>query len=140
MRLQDLIERNGTYWFEERANAKSEEERDHIIDHFELTMYHWKEYAIETLGWNDSQLSAILATPAKIIDTNGSPAVVSTNIIIIEDNPPIYNIDECECSQRSDYCSDNATCGSDECDVVKVGFLPTGCGTLLYYKCDGMCN
>lgn len=144
--LLDLIEENGPKWFEGRANAKSELEKETIINDFEIKTYRWKEYAIDKLGWNDDILYAILATPAKLIDTKGTLMTSDVNrstttIVKTSGEPgPDPGSPDCECSQRSDWCSGKTSCKSAKCHEIPVGFLPGGCGLLLYYKCDGMCK
>lgn len=143
--LLELINENGSNWFDGRANAKSDIEREAIINDFEIKTYRWKEYAKDVLGWDENILYAVLATPAKIFDTKGT-LVISDNkmsyasIIKTRSENPGSGVMECECSQRSDWCLGNTSCVDEPCVEIPVGFLPDGCGTLLYYKCDGMCR
>lgn len=140
--LLKLIKENGNKWFVERSNCKSEEELENILSDFDIKTYRWKDYAIEILGWDDNLLYSIIGSPAKLKNVKGELLLSNDKMLssVKTRSEPEPGDPDCECSITSDWCSGSTSCKSSNCHIVPVGFLPTGCGTLLYYKCDGMCE
>jgi hypothetical protein len=88
-----------------------------------------------------------LAELERLVKASYSPEAARTILtanLMTELEPAVLRLN-CECSPRSDYCwgsycRDNSGCNHVPRDGVAAGPLTGGCGTLLAYRCTGMCQ
>lgn len=109
-------------------------------------IYHWQEYARETLGWSKKQIYAICYSVEKVINTQGDIELIynprSNNLTRSESDSGSGF--ECSCSQTSSYCDildhegpDYAYCRTPSGGGCKV--TERGCGLFWSFSCNGMC-
>ena len=146
--LRDLIQQNPQWFSDRRTMTPSQIEA--IEDDITLKIYQWKETAREILSWDDKQIYAIVAAPGKMIHTDGT-LMLAPVLGQVSDLESSFEYGEggesgesgeggellpwCDCSPKSDWCSDGSGCWGDRCAIP----VYETCGTFLLYRCSGTC-
>lgn len=111
-------------------------------------IYHWQEYARETLGWNKKQIYAICYSAERVINTQGDLELIysprSKKLTRSESGSDSGSGFECSCSQTSSYCDILDHEGPDYayCRTPSGGGCKTterGCGLFWNFSCNGVC-
>lgn len=144
-KLINIISENKVFWFANRRELASSK-IDDLEDNITLLTYEWQEYATDVLGWDHKQLGAIIATPSKVVDKKrillyddegeeSELGIVAANVI----SPSITLEPDCDCAQNSNWCPKRSGVRRDCKDETCVEPLEN-CGTLLLYRCNGVCD
>ena len=98
-----------------------------LNDKFEVFMYKWESYAKDSLGWSRDLLSALIANPYTLLNTNGAYITNSDASHKTIKTPT----EICNC----DTFSSVECLGCDTYPCVKIN----GCGKFGRDKCNGRC-
>lgn len=111
---------------------KSIVKKDEEIESFEIFVYEWIKKAERELKWDKRLIRGLIATGNHLLDKKGT---IQTNLpkTMTKSGGEV----ECNCSSESNWCSIDIMidCIKGKCDETIWG-----CGTLLVYPCDGLCN
>lgn len=102
------------------------------LDEAEIFFYKWSENAKKDFGWSDDMIRSMLVTGDRLVDTKGkvSKRGKAAGSVLLSSS------ETCNCNQNSWFtCSHQQACDRAECSESL-----SGCGFLMMYECNGMCE
>lgn len=122
--LADFIEKNPNFF---ALNKKTDEESEK----YDIFAYKWVMKAQRDLHWDMKLITAMVANGNLLLDRSGRFERSKTHLNIKR----YQEMDNCQCDldQYIPWCLNG--CQKSPCNQ-----LETGCGFMLAYKCDGMCD
>jgi hypothetical protein len=109
------------------SDVFSKERTQEAFDEFEIALYKWKEHAKEVLGWDKDLGNALIATPQEM----NADKTIKSGLGTIPSKSGSF---DCECSSKSNWCSNDYNCYTTNCEGSSLG-----CGNLWLYGCNGIC-